>query len=177
MWKRPTAATRGLAAVAHTSGSLHATCPTDTRVLGRDAVASEPIPPRIVEAVNYACAMYDPDGDPAINLPAGTGMALYAKVIDRLGDGHPQLDPDEPAFSIVKVRARGSDGEVDLFIPNIDGSHSFATLRFHRDFMKYSHVRTKWWDTGELPPPVNYVVIEQHEADQVPVEQPVFAHD
>lgn len=176
------AAILGLAAVTLTACSLVATFPSDTRVLDRDSVASEPIPTLIVEAVNYACAMYDPDGDPAINLPAGTGMALYAKVIDRLGDGHPQLDPDEPAFSIVKVRARGSDGEVDLFIPNIDGSHSFATLRFHRDFMKYSHVRTKWWDTGELPPPVNYVVIEQHEADQVPVnevsvEQPVLAHD
>ncbi len=177
MRKILTAAILGLGAVALTACSLVATFPSDTRVLDRDSVAGEPIPTLIVEAVNYACAMYDPDGDPAINLPAGTGMALYAKVIDRLGDGHPQLDPDEPAFSIVKVRARGSDGEVDLFIPNIDGSHSFATLRFHRDFMKYSHVRTKWWDTGELPPPVNYVVIEQHETEQVPVEQPVLAHD
>ena len=113
-----TAAILGLAAVALTACSLVATFPSDTRVLDRDSVASEPIPTLIVEAVNYACAMYDPDGDPAINLPAGTGMALYAKVIDRLGDGHPQLDPDEPAFSIVKVRARGSDGEVVEGDPN-----------------------------------------------------------
>ncbi len=171
------AAILGLAAVSLTACSLVATFPSDTRALDRDSVASEPVPTLIAEAVNYASAMYDSDGDPAINLPAGTSMVLYARVIDRLGDGHPQLDPDEPAFSIVKVRARGSDGEVDLFIPNIDGSHSFATLTFHRDFAKYTHVRTKWWDTGELPPPVNYVVIDQHEAEQVPVEQPVLAHD
>ena len=176
------AAILGLAAVSLTACSPVATFPSDTRALDRDSVASEPVPTLIAEAVNYASAMYDSDGDPAINLPTGTSMVLYARVIDRLGDGHPQLDPDEPAFSIVKVRARGSDGEVDLFIPNIDGSHSFATLTFHRDFAKYTHVRTKWWDTGELPPPVNYVVIERHEAEQVPaeqgpVEQPVLAHD
>ncbi len=169
------AAILGLAAVALTACSMVATFPSDTRVLDRDTVAREPVPTLIVEAVNYACAMYDPDGDPAINLPAGTGMELYAKVIDRLGDGHPQLDPDEPAFSIVKVRARGSDGEVDLFIPNIDGSHSFATLTFRRDaFSGYRHIRTKWWDTAETPPAVNYVVLEQLEE---PVGQPVLGHD
>jgi hypothetical protein len=172
----------GLAATTFTACSPVATFPSDTRALTSNSVPSEPVPTLIAEAVNYACSMYDPDGDPSINLPAGTSILLYRKVIDRLGDGHPKFDPNEPSFSIVKVRARGIDAEVDMFIPNIDGSHSFATLTFRREFRKYAHIRTKWWDTGEQLPPVNYVVIEWHEADQVPdvdgpVEQPVLAHD
>ncbi len=176
------AAIFGLVATTLTACSPVATFPSDTRALNPYSVANEPVPTLIAEAVNYACSMYDPDGDPAINLPAGTSILLYRKVIDRLGDGHPQLDPNEPAFSIVKVRARGIDAEVDLFIPNIDGSHSLATLTFRREFRKYVHIRTKWWDTGEQVPPVNYVILERHEADQVPlddgpVEQPLLAHD
>ncbi len=173
----PILAALGLAAATLSACSPVATFPSDTRALERDEIATEPVPTLIAEAVGYACAMYDPDGDPAINLPAGTGMPTYVRVIDRLGDGHPQLDPDEPAFSVVKVRARGTEGQVDLFIPNIDGSHSLATLTFRRDFLKYTHVRTKWWDTGELPPAVNYVMLEQAETDQSPVEQPVLAND
>lgn len=171
------AMTLGFTAVTFTACSPVATFPSDTRPVARDEVANEPIPTLIAEALDYACSMYEPDGDPAINLPAGTGMVMYRRVINRLGDGHPQFTPDEPAFSIVKVRVRGTEAEVDMFIPNVDGSHSLATLTFHRGVREYNHVRTKWWNTGELPPPVNYVALERYEADQQAVEQPVLAHD
>ncbi len=71
--------------------------------------------------------------------------------------------------------SRGFEGSVDLFIPTIDGSHSFATLTFRRDaFSGYRYVRTKWWDIAETPPAVNHVVLQQFDA---PVGQPVLAHD
>ena len=95
MRKILTAAILGLAAVALTACSLVATFPSDTRVLDRDSVASEPIPTLIVEAVNYACPMYDPHVHPAINLPAGTAMAPHPKLLHRPADDHPPLAPPD----------------------------------------------------------------------------------
>ena len=172
----------GLAVATLSACSPVATYPSDSRALTQTAAVREPVPTLMAEAINYACATYDPDGDPAINLPAGTSMKLYDRVIAHLGSGHPQVNPDEPAISITKVRSRGFVGSIDLFIPTIDGSHSFATLTFRRDaFNGYRYVRTKWWDIAETPPAVNYVVLQQHDAptadDVAPVGQPVLAHD
>jgi len=160
-----------------------ATYPSDNRDLTLRTVVREPIPTLMAEAIDYACTTYDPDGNPSINLPAGTSMKLYDRVIAHLGTGHPQVDPDEPAISITKVRSRGFEGSVDLFIPDIDGYHSFATLTFRRDaFSGYRHIRTKWWDIAETPPAVNYIVLQQHDAppaidDEPPAAQPVLAHN
>ncbi|MCH7797369.1 MAG: hypothetical protein IID28_02850 [Planctomycetes bacterium] len=161
-----------------------ATYPSDSRDLTLKTIVPEPVPTLMAEAIDYACTTYDPDGNPSINLPAGTSMKLYDRVIAHLGTGHPQVDPDEPAISITKVRSRGFVGSVDLFIPDIDGSHSFATLTFRRDaFSGYRHIRTKWWDIAETPPAVNYIVLQQHDAppaiddDEPPAAQPVLAHD
>ncbi len=176
MRNRHTRTTVNLLAVATLSAcSPVATYPIDSRAHTLNTIVYEPVPTLMAESIDYACMTYDPDGDPAFNLPAGTSMKLYDRVIAHLGNGHPQVSPDELAISIVKVRSRGFEGSVDLFIPNIDGSHSFATLTFRRDaFSGYRHIRTKWWDTAETPPAVNYVVLEQLEE---PVGQPVLGHD
>lgn len=180
MRNRHTRITMPVMALAMTVATLSAcspvaTYPSDSRALTLNTIVPEPVPTLMAEAIDYACTTYDPDGDPAFNLPAGTSMKLYDRVIAHLGNGHPQVSPLETAISITKVRSRGFEGSVDLFIPNIDGSHSFATLTFRRDaFSGYRHIRTKWWDIAETPPAVNYVVLQQPDA---PDAQPVLAHD
>ena len=74
-----------------------------------------------------------------------------------------------------KVRCRALTGEVDIFIPAADGSYRFATLYFKSEpFQPYHHVRTRWWDTGEMPPPPAYGVTPGVDPAVV---QPVLAHD
>ncbi len=171
----------GLAAAMLSACTTIATYPSDSRAeLSPEATVNEPIGQLIAAAIDYAGPAETVE-DPAINLPDGSGMRLYEQVIGRLGRGHAQVDPDEPAYSITKVRARGLNAEVDLFIPNIDGSYSFATLTFRRNpFAEFRHTRTRWWDLGEQPPAVNHVVLEQNARlgpDEAPVVQPVLGHD
>ncbi len=172
----------GLAAATLSACTTLATYPSDSRAeLSPEANVNEPIPKLIAAAIDYAGSTEGSVGDPAINLPDGSGMRLYEQVIGRLGRGHAQIDPDEPAYSITKVRARGLEGEVDLFIPNVDGSYSFATLTFRRNpFAEFRHTRTRWWSLAEQPPGINHVVLQQvapHGPDEAPVAQPVLAHD
>ena len=172
----------GLAAATLSACTTLATYPSDSRAeLSPEATVNEPVPKLIAAAIDYAGSTEGSVGDPAINLPDGSGMRLYEQVIGRLGRGHAQIDPDEPAYSITKVRARGLEGEVDLFIPNVDGSYSFATLTFRRNpFAEFRHTRTRWWSLAEQPPGINHVVLQQvapHGPDEAPVAQPVLAHD
>jgi hypothetical protein len=158
-----------------------ATYPSDSKSeVSPDAKVNDAVPQLIAAAIDYSGSTEVVE-DPAINLPDGSGMTLYEQVFDHLGRGHAQVDPDEPAYSITKVRARGLDGEVDLFIPNLDGSYSFATLSFRRNpFAPFRHTSTRWWNLGELPPAINHVVLQQNapaEPEQAPVAQPVLAHD
>ncbi len=171
----------GLAAATLSACTTIATYPSDSRAeLSPEATVNEPIGQLIAAAIDYAGSTETVE-DPAINLPDGSGMRLYQQVIGHLGRGHAQVDPDEPAYSITKVRARGLNGEVDLFIPNVDGSYSFATLTFRRNpFAEFRHTRTRWWDLGEQPPAVNHVALEQNarpDPEEEPVVQPVLAHD
>ena len=146
-------------------------------VVNPEAVVNEPVPSLMVVAIDYADSRYGYEDDPAINLPPGTPLKLYAKVIKGLGEGHPMRDPHEPAYHIVEVRARGLKGEVDLFIPNVDGTYGFATMTFRRDaFRGYEHERTRWWRSGDEPPPPNYAVLPDEPEKPVP-GPPVLASD
>ena len=182
MRNRHTRITVNLLAVATLSAcSPVATYPIDSRAHTLNTIVYEPVPTLMAESIDFACTTYDPDGDPAFNLPAGTTMQLYDRVIAHLGNGHPQVSPDEPAISITKVRSRGFEGSVDLFIPTIDGSYSFATLTFHRNpFAPFRHTSTRWWNLGEQPPAINHIALEQNtrpDPEEVPIAQPVLAHD
>ncbi len=154
-----------------------ATYPPDNRAMSTRAVVNEPVPTLIVESIAYADSRYGTGDDFAIDLPAGTSERLYRRVIERLGKGHVLTVTGEPAYYITKVRARGLNGEVDIFIPDTDGTYRFATMSFRRDaFSGYVLQDTRWWKTGEQPPAVpNYVVAA--EPSDAPIEQPVLAHD
>ena len=171
----------GLAVATLSACTTLATYPSDSRAeLSPEATVNESVGELIAAAIDYA-GPTEVVEDPAINLPDGSGMKLYEQVIDRLGRGHAQVDPDEPAYSITKVRTRGLNGEVDLFIPNLDGSYSFATLTFRRNpFAEFRHTRTRWWNLAEQPPGINHIALEHNarpDPDEAPIAQPVLAHD
>lgn len=135
-----------------------ATYPGEKGTVDLSAPANEPIPTLMAVAIQYTYARYGDEDDFAINLPPGTKSALYDKVIRKVGAGHPMQDPDEPAYHITKVMARGLDGKVDIFYPLPDGTYEYATLTFHRDPLQgYLHERTRVWRTGDQPPPPGYI--------------------
>lgn len=154
-----------------------ATYPPDSRALTPKSVVNEPIPTLIVESLRYADAQYGTGENLAIDLPAGSSPRLYERVTRDLGKGHPLTAPGQPAYYVTKVRARGLDGEVDLFVPGPDDSYRYATLSFRNDpFQGWYHTETRWWRTGEQPPAPNYVMAKpQRETDEV--EQAILAHD
>ena len=156
-----------------------ATYPPDSRTLRPESVVNEPIPSLIVESIRYADGRYGTGDEFAIDLPAGSSAWLYEKITTRLGKGHVLTAPGEPAYYVTKVRARGMNGDVDIFIPDADGTYRFATLSFnHQGFRGWQHQGTRWWQTGEQPPAPNYVVAKpQPGPDEVVIEQPVLAHD
>jgi len=149
-----------------------ATYPPDNRPLGQ-SVVNEPVPTLIADAVSYSASAYGDTDDLAINLPPGSTMRLYERVIAHLGEGRPQTNAAEAAYHVTKVRCRGLAGEVDMFIPQRDGSYRFATLYFQSEpFQPFRHIRTRWWDLNESPPAPAYAAAPDRE-----VVQPVLAHD
>lgn len=169
----------GLGSVALSACSPLATYPPDNRVMNPAAVVNEPVPTLIVESIMYADRRYGTGDEFAIDLPAGSSGRLYERIITRLGKGHVLTVTGERAYYITKVRARGFDAEVDMFIPDADGGYGFATLSFRHDVFKgFVLVDTRWWKTGAQPPAVpNYVVAKPVGKEPSPVEQPVLAHD
>lgn len=134
-----------------------ATYPPEKGIINPSAATNEPIPTLMAEGIRYAYARWGDEDDFGINLPPGTPPQIYEKVIRRVGAGHPMEDPDEPAYHVTQVLARGLEGNVDLFYPTADGSYRLVTLTFRRHGLQgYRHERTKVWRTGEEPPPPHY---------------------
>jgi hypothetical protein len=140
-----------------------------------NAAVNAPLPDLMAVSVIWANSHYGTTDDPAFNLPAYSTPELYQRIIRRMRTGHPVTDPAEPAFYVMQVRARGAKGEVDMFLPKVDGTYAFATVKFRLDAFKgYVHESTRWWETGEVPPPPNYGT----PAPQKPAAgQPVLAHE
>ncbi len=134
-----------------------------------------PLPDLMAVSVIWANSHYGTTDDPAFNLPAHSTPELYQRIIRRMRTGHPVTDAAEPAFYVMQVRARGARGEVDMFVPKVDGTYAFATVKFRLDAFKgYVHESTRWWETSEVPPPPNYGTPAPK---QPSAGQPVLAHE
>ncbi len=134
-----------------------ATFPREQGTINPSARLNEPIPTLMAESIKYAWSRYGNEEEIAINLPPGTPPAVYDKVIRRIGAGRPMEIPDEPAYHVTRVLARGLEGHVDLFYPTEAGGYEMVTLTFRRDVLgSYRHEHTRVWRIGEEPPGPNY---------------------
>jgi hypothetical protein len=152
-----------------------ATYPPEQGMVELSGPTIEPIPTLMTESIRYAQSRYGDSAEEfAINLPPQTPPAVYETVIRRLGEGHPQLDADEPAYHVTSVRARGLTAQVDLFYPRADGFYEFVTISFRRDLLRgYEVQNTRFWRTDDQPPEPNY----RPQAAETTVAAPADAGD
>jgi hypothetical protein len=133
------------------------TYPAEEGVMSSSSAANAPVPTLMAHAIHYAYGHWGDGGPLAINLPPGTPPSVYDRVIKLLGTGHPQEDPDDPAYHVTRVSSQMSDAMVDLFFPKPDGTYQFVTLTFHLELVGgWQHRMTRAWDTGDQPPPPGY---------------------
>ncbi|MHC4990839.1 MAG: hypothetical protein ACYTGC_07640 [Planctomycetota bacterium] len=147
----------GLAGLVATACAPAITYPPEEGVLSSRSAPDEPVPTLMARAIEYAHGEWGGDGEIVINLPAGTPVSTYDKVLKRLGSGRPMEDPDEPAYHVTRVSSQASEAVIDLFYPQPDGSYTFVTLTFQMQLIGgYQHHMTRTWDTGDQPPPPSY---------------------
>ena len=133
------------------------TYPPEEGVVMSRSAASEPVPTLMAKAIEYAHDQWGDGGEIAINLPAGTPIAVYDKVFKRLGTGHPMEDPNEPAYHVTRVSSQASEAIIDLFYPKPGGTYGFVTLTFRMQLVGgYQRSITRVWQIGDQPPPPAY---------------------
>jgi hypothetical protein len=147
----------GLSCLAATACAPAITFPAEEGIMSSSSAPNEPVPTLMAKAIKYAYGQWGEGGDLVINLPPGTPLMTYDKVIDHVGAGHPMKDAGQPAYHVTRVSSQVSEARVDLFYPKPDGTHQFVTLTFHMQLVGgWQHKGTRAWDTGEQPPPPNY---------------------
>ena len=147
----------GLSGLVATACAPAITYPPEEGVMTSQSAASEPVPTLMAKAIEYAHDQWGDGGEIAINLPAGTPVSVYDKVIERLGTGHPMEDPNEPAYHVTRVSSQASEALVDLFYPKSGSTYGFVTLTFRMQLVGgYQHSITRVWHIGDQPPPPAY---------------------
>jgi hypothetical protein len=147
----------GLSGLIATACAPAVTYPPEEGVMTSTTLANEPVPTLMADAIEFAHGRWGEGGKIAVNLPPGTPLRVYDKVITRLGTGHPMEDPNEPAYHVTRVTSQGFEAKVDLFYPKPDGTYEFVTLTFHREMVGgWQHRNTRVWQTGDEAPPPAY---------------------
>lgn len=118
----------------------------------------EPFPTLMAEAIWYGNLEYGTgEDDFRWNLPPGTRVGVHDRVAKRIGAGRPLETPGAPAIHVESVRARGTEGEVDLIVPGDGGTWQLVTVRLRHAMLGRWTVRdARVWRIPKDPPPPSY---------------------
>lgn len=119
----------------------------------------EPLPTLMAKAIRFAHIRYgEGSEDFAINLPEGTPHEVYSRVIRKLGGGHPQTDPAEPAYHILEIRSKRLEAEVDIIYPREGSIYELVTISLSRRLVEgWVVLSSRLWRTQVRHPGPNYV--------------------
>jgi hypothetical protein len=146
----------------------YATYPPIEVTSGLAGPTMEPFPALMAQAIQ---ATHEAHGggapDFAYNLPPGSPRRLYGDVQRRLGAGHAMGREGESAYHVTVVRARGTEAEVDMVVPQPGGTYGLLTISFHNKLGKGWYVRgqREWAIHVEAPSPT-YPASEQLTASE-----------
>lgn len=125
----------------------------------------EPVPSMCRRAISHLRMVLRDDGPLYLNMPEGADGEVYRRVLHLLREGEPMTSPDQPAYHIIQVRARGLQGEVDVLRTEPSESPEFYTVYMERDAMDWRATDRRLWRIPTDVPPPHYQPPDEPTAD------------
>lgn len=108
----------------------------------------EPVPTLLSKSIRYVHQNYGLEGAYSFALPVGMPESLPGTLTSRLGpDATHTENPVTADYRVLQVRARGSEGEVDLTYRRADGLEQMVTVTLEKPLPlePYRIVHAKSW--------------------------------
>ena len=133
----------------------YATYPPHDKTVYLSSPTFAPFPELMARGVRAGQEQFEDPNELILNLPEGSTTVLYETVIDKLGEGQAMTDPEQRAYHVIEVRARGAQASVDVICPRSDGLYSLMTIDFDHDVIHGYRITNKrvWRIHVDAPPP------------------------
>lgn len=108
----------------------------------------EPVPTLLSKSIRYVHQNYGTAGAYTFALPVGMAESLPITLANRLGsDASFTQNPAAASYRVIQVRARGSEGEVDMTYRRADGQEQLVTVSLEKPLPlePYRVVHAKSW--------------------------------
>ncbi|MFG0328625.1 MAG: hypothetical protein ACF8PN_01895 [Phycisphaerales bacterium] len=129
------------------------------------AVNFAPVPSLMADAVGYAVNAFPVEGSFAIELPAGSNAATYAKSLAQAPDGVRISDDSAglPLYEVTRVQIRGSDAIVQVMLPQAPDRRRLLEVGFDGRVSGWKIVNAARW----YPP----TMMESIDLDAAPTDE------